>query len=72
MNNDPLVILFTLLVPGSTLVVLGSVFLSAPSVYVPSGAVVTEQKIQQAKVFYQMHFRQTVFDEHGWRKILEV
>ena len=57
---------------GSALVVLGSVFLSAPSVCVPSGAVVTEEKIQQAKVFYQMHFRQTVFDEDGWRKILEV
>ncbi|CAL8240011.1 nicotinamide phosphoribosyltransferase 2 isoform X2 [Gadus morhua] len=36
-----------------------------------TGAVVTEEKIQQAKVFYQMHFRQTVFDEDGWRKILE-
>ncbi|CAL8335792.1 unnamed protein product [Merluccius merluccius] len=36
-----------------------------------TGHVVTEEKIQQAKVFYQMHFRQTVFDEDGWRKILE-
>ncbi|CAL8340730.1 unnamed protein product [Lota lota] len=36
-----------------------------------TGPVVTEEKIQQAKVFYQMHFRQTVFDEDGWRKILE-
>jgi len=37
-----------------------------------AGPVVTEEKIQQAKVFYQMHFRQTVFDEDGWRKILKV
>ncbi|KAJ3601986.1 hypothetical protein NHX12_029747 [Muraenolepis orangiensis] len=36
-----------------------------------TGPVVTEEKIQQAKVFYQMHFRQTVFDEDGWRNILE-
>ncbi|XP_062325966.1 nicotinamide phosphoribosyltransferase 2 [Osmerus eperlanus] len=35
------------------------------------GPVVTEEKIQEAKVFYQMHFRQTVFDEEGWRKVLE-
>ncbi|CAB1353582.1 unnamed protein product [Coregonus sp. 'balchen'] len=36
-----------------------------------SGRVITEEKIQEAKVFYQMHFRQTVFDEEGWRKVLE-
>uniref|UniRef100_A0A8C9YZ81 Nicotinamide phosphoribosyltransferase n=1 Tax=Sander lucioperca TaxID=283035 RepID=A0A8C9YZ81_SANLU len=35
------------------------------------GQVVTEEKIQEAKLFYQMHFRQTVFDEESWRKILE-
>lgn len=32
----------------------------------------TEDKIQEAKVFYQMHFKQAVFDEEGWRKVLEV
>ncbi|KAJ0068869.1 hypothetical protein NL108_013337, partial [Boleophthalmus pectinirostris] len=37
-----------------------------------TGRVVTEDKIQEAKLFYQMHFKQTVFDEEGWRKILEV
>lgn len=37
-----------------------------------TGQVVTEEKIQEAKVFYQMHFKQTVFDEEGWRKVLEV
>lgn len=37
-----------------------------------AGRVVTEEKIQEAKVFYQMHFKQTVFDEEGWRKVLEV
>lgn len=37
-----------------------------------SGPVVTEDKIQEAKLFYQMHFKQAVFDEEGWRKILEV
>ncbi|KAM9443882.1 nicotinamide phosphoribosyltransferase 2 [Clarias gariepinus] len=36
-----------------------------------AGCVVTEEKIQEAKVFYQMHFRQSVFDEQGWRKLLE-
>uniref|UniRef100_A0A9J8BVR5 Nicotinamide phosphoribosyltransferase n=1 Tax=Cyprinus carpio carpio TaxID=630221 RepID=A0A9J8BVR5_CYPCA len=36
-----------------------------------AGPVVTEEKIQQAKVFYQMHFKQAVFDEEGWRKVLE-
>uniref|UniRef100_A0A8C9V621 Nicotinamide phosphoribosyltransferase n=1 Tax=Scleropages formosus TaxID=113540 RepID=A0A8C9V621_SCLFO len=36
-----------------------------------AGPVVTEEKIQEAKVFYQLHFRQAVFDEEGWRKILE-
>ncbi|KAA8593693.1 hypothetical protein FQN60_009809 [Etheostoma spectabile] len=35
------------------------------------GQVVTEEKIQEAKLFYQMHFRQAVFDEESWRKILE-
>lgn len=33
---------------------------------------VTEEKIQEAKLFYQMHFRHQVFDEDGWRKVLEV
>lgn len=36
-----------------------------------TGRVVTEDKIQEAKIFYQMHFKQAVFDEEGWRKILE-
>uniref|UniRef100_A0A3B4B1D9 Nicotinamide phosphoribosyltransferase n=1 Tax=Periophthalmus magnuspinnatus TaxID=409849 RepID=A0A3B4B1D9_9GOBI len=36
-----------------------------------TGRIVTEDKIQEAKLFYQMHFKQTVFDEEGWRKILE-
>lgn len=36
------------------------------------GQVVTEEKIQEAKLFYQMHFKQPVFDEEGWRKVLEV
>ncbi|MBN3308770.1 NAMPT phosphoribosyltransferase, partial [Amia calva] len=36
-----------------------------------SGPVVTEEKIQQAKQIYQLHFKQSVFDEQGWRKILE-
>uniref|UniRef100_A0A3B3QP91 Nicotinamide phosphoribosyltransferase n=1 Tax=Paramormyrops kingsleyae TaxID=1676925 RepID=A0A3B3QP91_9TELE len=36
-----------------------------------AGPVVTEDKIQEAKIFYQLHFRQPVFDEEGWRKILE-
>ncbi|XP_016394343.1 nicotinamide phosphoribosyltransferase-like [Sinocyclocheilus rhinocerous] len=36
-----------------------------------AGRVVTEEKIQEAKVFYQMHFKQSVFDEEGWRKVLE-
>ncbi|MBN3318250.1 NAMPT phosphoribosyltransferase, partial [Atractosteus spatula] len=36
-----------------------------------SGPVVTEEKIQQAKQMYQQHFKQSVFDEEGWRKILE-
>lgn len=37
-----------------------------------AGPVITEEKIQEAKVFYQMHFKQAVFDEEGWRKVLEV
>lgn len=37
-----------------------------------TGPVVTEDKIREAKLFYQMHFKQAVFDEEGWRKILEV
>ncbi|KAJ8409300.1 hypothetical protein AAFF_G00234980 [Aldrovandia affinis] len=36
-----------------------------------AGPVITEEKIQEAKLFYQQHFRQTVFDEEGWRKVLE-
>lgn len=36
-----------------------------------TGRVVTEDKIQEAKLFFQMHFKQAVFDEEGWRKILE-
>ncbi|KAJ8259774.1 hypothetical protein GJAV_G00173260 [Gymnothorax javanicus] len=36
-----------------------------------AGRVITEEKIQEAKLFYQLHFRQNVFDEEGWRKILE-
>ncbi|XP_029006651.1 nicotinamide phosphoribosyltransferase 2 isoform X2 [Betta splendens] len=36
-----------------------------------TGPVVTEEKIQEAKLFYQMHFKQAVFDEEGWRKVLE-
>ncbi|XP_056096775.1 nicotinamide phosphoribosyltransferase 2 [Rhinichthys klamathensis goyatoka] len=36
-----------------------------------AGPVVTEEKIQEAKLFYQMHFKQSVFDEEGWRKVLE-
>uniref|UniRef100_A0AAQ6IRC5 Nicotinamide phosphoribosyltransferase N-terminal domain-containing protein n=1 Tax=Anabas testudineus TaxID=64144 RepID=A0AAQ6IRC5_ANATE len=36
-----------------------------------TGPVVTEEKIQEAKLFYQMHFKQVVFDEEGWRKVLE-
>ncbi|KAM4741377.1 nicotinamide phosphoribosyltransferase 2 isoform 5-T5 [Anableps anableps] len=36
-----------------------------------TGPVVTEDKIQEAKLFYQMHFKQAVFDEEGWRKVLE-
>lgn len=36
------------------------------------GQVVTEEKIQEAKLFYQMHFKHQVFDEEGWRKVLEV
>ncbi|KAL7407335.1 hypothetical protein ABVT39_006981 [Epinephelus coioides] len=35
------------------------------------GPVVTEEKIQEAKLFYQMHFKQAVFNEESWRKILE-
>ncbi|XP_075996352.1 nicotinamide phosphoribosyltransferase 2 [Genypterus blacodes] len=35
------------------------------------GPVVTEEKIQEAKVFFQSHFRQSVFDEEGWRRLLE-
>ncbi|KAK1799855.1 hypothetical protein P4O66_006383 [Electrophorus voltai] len=36
-----------------------------------AGRVVTEEKIQEAKVFYQMHFKQVVFDEQGWRSVME-
>ncbi|XP_058488719.1 nicotinamide phosphoribosyltransferase 2 [Solea solea] len=36
-----------------------------------TGRVITEEKIQEAKLFYQMHFRQAVFDEEGWRQILK-
>lgn len=36
------------------------------------GQVVTEEKIQEAKLFYQMHFKHQVFDEEAWRKVLEV
>lgn len=39
---------------------------------IATGPVVTEEKIQEAKLFYQMHFKQAVFDEEGWRKVLEV
>lgn len=39
---------------------------------ITAGPVVTEEKIQEAKLFYQMHFKQAVFDEEGWRKVLEV
>lgn len=37
-----------------------------------AGQVVTEEKIQEAKLFYQMHFKHQVFDEEAWRKVLEV
>ncbi|XP_028855317.1 nicotinamide phosphoribosyltransferase 2 [Denticeps clupeoides] len=36
-----------------------------------TGPVITEEKIQEAKVFYQLHFKQAVFDEEGWRQVLE-
>ncbi|XP_077458656.1 nicotinamide phosphoribosyltransferase 2 isoform X2 [Stigmatopora argus] len=36
-----------------------------------TGRVITEEKIQEAKLFYQLHFKQAVFDEEGWRKVLE-
>lgn len=36
------------------------------------GQVITEEKVQEAKLFYQMHMKQTVFHEEGWRKIIEV
>ncbi|XP_012696704.2 nicotinamide phosphoribosyltransferase 2 [Clupea harengus] len=36
-----------------------------------AGRVITEEKIQEAKLFFQMHFRQKVFDEDGWRRVLE-
>lgn len=36
-----------------------------------TGQVVTEEKIQEAKLFYQMHFKHQVFDEEAWRKVLE-
>ena len=39
---------------------------------ISTGQVITEEKIQEAKLFYLMHFRQSVFDEEGWRKVLEV
>ncbi|XP_063070987.1 nicotinamide phosphoribosyltransferase 2 isoform X1 [Engraulis encrasicolus] len=36
-----------------------------------AGRVITEEKIQEAKQFFQMHFKQKVFDEEGWRRVLE-
>ncbi|KAL2091413.1 hypothetical protein ACEWY4_013676 [Coilia grayii] len=36
-----------------------------------AGPVITEEKIQEAKQFFQMHFKQKVFDEDGWRRVLE-
>ncbi|XP_028302967.1 nicotinamide phosphoribosyltransferase 2 [Gouania willdenowi] len=36
-----------------------------------TGRVVTEEKIEEARLFYQMHFKQAVFNEDGWRKLLE-
>ncbi|XP_028679932.1 nicotinamide phosphoribosyltransferase 2 [Erpetoichthys calabaricus] len=36
-----------------------------------AGPVVTEEKIQQAKLFYLLHFKQAVFDEERWRLLLE-
>ncbi|XP_067855226.1 nicotinamide phosphoribosyltransferase 2 [Heptranchias perlo] len=35
-----------------------------------SGSVVTEEKIQQAKQLYELHFKQSVFNEEGWRYII--
>ncbi|XP_078059350.1 nicotinamide phosphoribosyltransferase 2 [Mustelus asterias] len=35
-----------------------------------SGSVVTEEKIQQAKQIYELHFKQSVFNEEGWRYII--
>ncbi|XP_078399771.1 nicotinamide phosphoribosyltransferase 2 isoform X2 [Cetorhinus maximus] len=35
-----------------------------------SGSVVTEEKIQQAKQIYELHFKQSVFHEEGWRYII--
>lgn len=35
------------------------------------GPVVTEQKIQEAKDFYHLHFKHSVFNEEGWRKIIQ-
>ncbi|XP_072326995.1 nicotinamide phosphoribosyltransferase 2 [Scyliorhinus torazame] len=35
-----------------------------------SGSVVTEEKIQQAKQIYDLHFKQSVFHEEGWRYIV--
>ncbi|XP_014346999.1 nicotinamide phosphoribosyltransferase 2 [Latimeria chalumnae] len=36
-----------------------------------SGQVVTEEKIQQAKRLFNLHFQQSVFNEKGWRYILK-
>ncbi|XP_055503570.1 nicotinamide phosphoribosyltransferase 2 [Leucoraja erinacea] len=35
-----------------------------------SGSVVTEEKIQQAKQIYHLHFKHSIFHEDGWRYIL--
>ncbi|XP_051873973.1 nicotinamide phosphoribosyltransferase 2 [Pristis pectinata] len=35
-----------------------------------TGSVVTEEKIQQAKQIYQLHFKHSIFHEEGWRYIL--
>ena len=38
-----------------------------------AGPVVTEEKIQKAKVFFEKHFgRDDIFNEKGWRYIIEV
>ncbi|XP_038666491.1 nicotinamide phosphoribosyltransferase 2 [Scyliorhinus canicula] len=36
-----------------------------------SGSVVTEEKIEQAKQIYDLHFKQSVFHEEGWRYIVK-